>query len=54
VEFTYEPAQQDGYDYRAIDAWTPGQRAPRPEPTLFPPGVMSILKISPKPPPEPL
>jgi len=49
VEFTYEVARQDGYDYRAIDMWTPGHRAPRPEPTHLPPGVMSIVTITPTP-----
>jgi CspA family cold shock protein len=46
VEFTYEAVRQDGYDYRAIDMWIPGHRAPRPEPIGGSTGYRSTLKIT--------
>jgi cold shock protein len=32
VEFLFEPGPQDGYAYRAVQAWPRGQRVPHPDP----------------------
>ena len=28
VEFLFEPGEQDGYHFRVVQAWVPGQRVP--------------------------
>ena len=46
VEFTYEEVRQDGDGYRAIDMWTPGHRAPRPETIRGSTAYRSTLRIT--------
>jgi len=45
VEFLFEQAEQDGFRYRAIEAWQPGRRRAQPPPETGSTAYRSTLEI---------
>ena len=49
VEFTFEAADQDGWPFRAVEAWPAGRAPVHPEPSGPSPAYTSELTLSPDP-----